>query len=62
METPNVVTEIHVGGFTLYAYAYRKLTKQECYLAVRRYMAQRKLRNLPASGSAKVVTSFGFDE
>lgn len=62
MEAPTVVTEIHVGGFTLYAYAYRKLTQEECYQTVRNYMRSHKLRRLPTSGYAKAITVFGFDE
>ncbi len=56
---PNIKTTIRIGGFTLYAYAYRKLSKSECNLAVQQYLRNCKLKAIPKSGSGKIITIFG---
>lgn len=56
---PNVVTTVKVGGFTLYVYAYRRLTRAECLRAVAVYLQQARLKHLPARGSAKIYTIIG---
>ena len=56
---PTVKTTIRIGGFTLFAFAYRALTPAECRLAVNMYCQQFKIKKLPTSGSATVVTHFG---
>lgn len=59
MSMPNVKTTICIGNFTLYAYAYRKLTESECKLAVRQYMKKAKLKSVPKNGSGTIVTIIG---
>lgn len=56
---PDVVTTVRVGGFTLYVYAYRRLTQVECKQAVSMYMRQNRLKRLLAQGSGKVYTIIG---
>lgn len=56
---PNVVTTVKAGGFTLYVYAYRSLTKAECLRAVAVYLQQTRLKRLPTRGSAKIYTIIG---
>lgn len=58
---PNVVTEIHIGNFTLYAYAYRILTRKEALIARDLWLSQSKLKSFPKSGSGKVITNFGYN-
>lgn len=62
IEMPNVVTPFKVGDFTLYVYAYRRLSPHEGVEMVRQYLMQKKLRKLPKSGSGKLITVIGFDE
>lgn len=62
IEMPSVVTPFKVGGFTLYVYAYRRLSPREGAEMVRQYLMQKKLRKLPKSGSGKLITVIGFDE
>lgn len=56
---PTVKNTICIGGFTLYAYAYRPLTKSECKLALQQYMRQNRLKSVPQKGTAKIFTLFG---
>lgn len=56
---PNVKTTIHIGDFTLHAYAYRELTENECKLALQLYLRKFKLKSVPKSGSGKVITTIG---
>ncbi len=56
---PDVVTPIQIGDFTLYAYAYRKLTKSEQRFALKQYLRKFKLKSVPKSGSGKVITIIG---
>ena len=58
---PPVKTAVKIGNFTLDVYAYRRLTKAECRLAVDMYKSQKRIGKLPASGSAICVTQFGYD-
>lgn len=57
--TPDVLTTVRVGGFTLYVYAYRRLTRAECKQAVSMYLQQTRLKHLPSHGSGKVYTIIG---
>ncbi len=59
LPTPNVVTVIKIGDFTLRAYAYRKLTESECKFALRQYLRKFKLKSIPKSGSGKIITIIG---
>lgn len=59
LQLPPIENKIISGNFTLYAYAYRRLTKNELMLAVSKYMADKHIKNLPATGSAKLITMFG---
>ena len=56
---PTVVTTIRIGGFTIYAYAYRNLTRSECVIVRDMYLQQSHRKTIPAKGSAKVFTLFG---
>ena len=42
---PTVKTTIRIGGFTLFAFAYRALTPAECRLAVNMYRQQFKVKS-----------------
>lgn len=59
IQMPSVKTTIRIGNFTLYVYAYKILTEPECKLALRQYLQQFKLKSVPKSGSAKIITLFG---
>lgn len=59
--SPNVVTNLKIGDFTLHIYAYRKLTRSECQTALMMYMRNSHLQKLPSSGSGKVITLFGMN-
>jgi len=59
---PKIKTIICVGNFTLYAYAYRKLTKAECKLALQQYLRKSKLKSIPKSGSGTLITIIGSIE
>lgn len=61
-EMPGVVTTFKIGDFTLYVYAYRRLSPREGTEMVRQYLMQNKLKKLPKSGSGKLITVIGFDE
>ena len=43
MEMPDVVTPFKIGGFTLYVYAYRRLSPREGAEMVRQYLMQLSL-------------------
>lgn len=61
LQLPPVVNKVISGGFTLYVYAYRRLTKDELILSVAKYMANKHIKKLPSSGSAKLITTFGHN-
>lgn len=61
-EMPDVVTTFKIGDFTLYIYAYRRLSPREGTEMVRQYLMQNRLKKLPKSGSGKLITVIGFDE
>jgi len=59
---PDVVTKVRIGKLRIYIYAYRKLSESECKAAIKAYMLQQKLKQLPKSGSLKIVSILGFDQ
>lgn len=59
LQLPSVENKIISGNFTLYVYAYRRLTKNELMLSVAKYMNDKHIKKLPTSGSAKLITTFG---
>lgn len=59
---PDVKSTVKIGGFTLYVYAFRPITKTEARLAAGMWLKASKKRKVPKSGSGEVVTIFGFDE
>ncbi len=59
LSMPNIKTTIKIGNFTLYAYAYRKLTESECKIALQEYLQKTKLKSVPKSGSGKIITIIG---
>lgn len=62
LEMPDVRNEARIGGFTLYVYAYRKLTEDELKASAFQWLAQSRRKNFPKSGSAKMFTLFGAHE
>ena len=58
-QMPNVITQIRVGKFTLYAY--RTLNKAESQLALGMWLSKVNRKKVPKSGSGKVITHFGSD-
>lgn len=61
IDMPNVITEIRIGNFTLYAYAYRTLKRNECLLAKAMWLKQHNKKSIPKSGSGKIITIFGHN-
>ena len=63
MEMPKIVTSCKVKGtnFILHVYAYRKLNNAEMRIALRMYLAQKKINKFPMSGEDKLTAIHGFD-
>lgn len=59
IESPDVLTTIRIGGFSILAYAYRPLTRSECVAVRNMYLQQTRRKTLPKSGSVKIITQFG---
>ena len=62
MPLPNIQNEVRAGDFTLYVYAYRKLTDSELKYSAGLWLKQSRKKRFPKSGSGKLITTFGFDE
>lgn len=60
--TPNVVTTLTYKNFKMHVYAYRRLSKDELELHLRRLMRERKWKRVPESGEVKVFSILGFDD
>ena len=56
---PIVCTRFNVDGFTLYVYAYRRVSKEEGHMALELYKKQHRVSVLPKNGFGKVFTQFG---
>ena len=59
MQTPNIVTDLKLGDFTLHCFAYRKLTKAELNLCARKWLSINKRKSFPKTGSGKIITTLG---
>lgn len=58
---PDIITTLKVGNFTLKIYAYRKLSRSECQMALMMYLRTFHLKKVPSSGTGKVFTQFGMN-
>lgn len=61
IEKPNVKTIFKIGDFKLIVYAYRKLTISEGEFALRHWLNQKGLKQVPQKGYAKLITTFGHN-
>ena len=62
IEKPTVLNIVRSGDFVAKVYAYRKLTRNECWFAVQMYMRQYRLKKLPSKGEALIYTHFGYND
>ena len=64
MKEPDVITEWRHEelNFTFQVAAYRKVTEEEMYFALRYWLQKKRLKRLPKNGYGKVITIHGFDE
>ena len=60
--SPNIKNAVRVGDFTLYVYAYRKLTDAELRRCAYEWLRQTKERKFPKSGEASLFTILGYDQ
>ncbi len=59
---PSVVSDVKIGNFTLYVYAYRKITPTEAKESARTFLKKSKFKKFPKNGSGKIVTTYGLLE
>lgn len=59
LPTPNIVTKVKIENTTFEIYAYRKLSKSECHLAIRQYLQQKRLTVVPKNQKIKIITIIG---
>lgn len=59
LSAPNIVTKIKTENTTFEIYAYRKLSKSECYFAIRQYLQQNRLKKIPNNKKIKIITIIG---
>ena len=62
IEKPHVENIMRSGDFVARIYAYRKLTRNECWFVVQMYMRRYRLKKLPSKGEAKIYTLFGYND
>ena len=61
IQMPNVLTAIKIGQLKVEIFAFRRLSRDECQLAIKMHMRQCKLKQLPKSGKIKIISTFGSD-
>lgn len=59
LSAPHVVTKAKFETTTFEIYAYRKLSKSECYLAIRQYLQQHHIKKIPLNKKIKIITIIG---
>lgn len=59
---PNVKNIVRAGDFTLYVYAFRRLTEGELKQSAARWLHENKRRTFPKTGEASMITVYGFDQ
>lgn len=59
---PNVKNIMRVGDFTLYVYAFRRLSERELRQSAARWLQENRRRTFPKTGEASMITIYGFDQ
>ena len=62
LNTPNIVTKVKVESTTFEIVAYRKLSESECTFAIKQYLRQNHLKEIPPNKKINIMTVIGSIE